>query len=214
MKRNDLLALLKALGVEDALRVEQTRLTYSHPRANNLFHGFGGSRTTSTQTSSDFRIAELPGLLALNDPHISKMVWRAVSETGVHCMYAYYAPNQTYEPHRDLSTLAFTLRGTAWIPAKDNTLRRPSAISASELAAGFSIAGNDAWLNVIDFGADHRQRSEQHFARRRAAQTIGLSRRTSRQAGPDVTRRHRIPQHGDAEADRERSILGTSFPGT
>jgi hypothetical protein len=28
---------------------------------------------------------------------------------------------------------------------------------------------------VIDFGADDRQRSEQHFARRRAAHTIGLS---------------------------------------
>jgi len=63
---------------------------------------------------------------------------------------------------------------TAWIPAKDGTLRRPSAITASELAADFSAVGNDAWLSVIGFGEDQRQRSEQHKARRLAAETIGL----------------------------------------
>jgi hypothetical protein len=174
LKRQELLALLKALGVEDALSVEQTRIPYDHPRWGNLFHGFGGSRTTSTETNSDFRIAELPGLIALKDPEVSKMIWKAVAATGPHCMYAHHAPNQTYEANRELSTLALTLQNSAWIPAKDGTLRCPSAITAPELATGLSSVGNDAWLHVIEFGADHRQRSEQHQARRRAAQAIGL----------------------------------------
>src|SRR5258708_40038162 len=75
------------------------------------------------------------------------------------------------------------LHTAAWIPAKDGTLRRPSAITTPELAAGFSSAGNDAWLNIIDFGADKRYRSEQHQARRRAAQAIGLPAELADQLG-------------------------------
>jgi hypothetical protein len=51
---------------------------------------------------------------------------------------------------------------------------RPGAITASELPTGFSAVGNDAWLSVIGFGEDQRQRSEQHKARRLAAESIGL----------------------------------------
>lgn len=174
LKRQHLLALLKAVGVEDALCVERTRIPYSHPKRSNLFNGFGGTRTTSTQTNSDFTIAQLPDLLALGDPEVSKIIWKTVAAAGAHCMYALQAPNQAREPHRELSTLALALQKAAWIPAKDGTFRRPSTITAPELPAGFSAAGNDAWLNVIGFGADHRQRSEQHQARRRAAQAIGL----------------------------------------
>jgi hypothetical protein len=183
LKRQDLLALLKAVGVEEALCVEQTGIPYDHPRWSNLFNGFGGTRTTSTQTNSDYTIAQLPGLLALGDTEISKMIWKAVASVGAHCMYAHHAPNRTYEPHRDLSTLALALQKAAWISAKDGSLRRPSAITTPELAAGLSTAGNDAWLNTVDFGADYRQRSEQHQARRRAAQAIGLPAELADQLG-------------------------------
>jgi hypothetical protein len=66
------------------------------------------------------------------------------------------------------------LRDAEWIPAQDGSLRRPCAITAPELAAGLSVTGNEAWLHAISFAADHRQRSEQHQTRRRAAQLIGL----------------------------------------
>ena len=52
---------------------------------------------------------------------------------GSHVMRASYAPNQTHEPHRALSTLALCLRDAAWIPAKDGSLRPPSAITAPGL---------------------------------------------------------------------------------
>ena len=174
LKRHDLLALAKAIGVEEALRVVRTRIPFSHPKWDNLFNGFGGARNTSTQTNTDFNIEQLPGLLALGDPDVSKMIWKAVAAVGAHCMYAHHAPNQAYEPRRELSTLALTLQEAAWIPAKDGSLRRPSAITAQELAPGLSAAGDDGWLNILDFGADYRQRSEQHQKRRKAAQTIGL----------------------------------------
>jgi hypothetical protein len=174
LKRAELLGLLGALGVEQALTVQGAPIPYTHPRWSQLFNGFGATRTTSTQTSSDFTIPGIEGLLALRDPHVSKMIWKAVSAVGERSMYARQAPNREHEPHQEPSTLAFALRASDWIPAKDGSLRRPRAITAAELAQGFSTAGNDAWLGAIDFGADHRRRSLEHLARRTAAQSIGL----------------------------------------
>lgn len=174
LKREELLSLMKAIGVEVALAVYETRIPHNHPMRYELFSGFGGTRTTSTETNSDYAIGQLSGLLALGDGEVSKMIWKAVSAVGVTCMFAHHAPNREYEPKRELSTLALGLKNAAWIPAKDGKLRRPNAITASELAAGFSSAGNDTWLTVIGFGSDHRQRSEEHKARRLAAESIGL----------------------------------------
>jgi len=174
LKRADLLALLAALGVEQNLAVQSTRIPYDHPRWSQLFYGFGATRTTSTQTNCDHTIPGIEGLLALRDPQVSKMIWKAVAAAGERSMYARQAPNREYEPHQEPSTLALALRASAWIPAKDGSLRKPRAITAAELAQGFSTAGNDAWLGAIDFGADHRRRSHEHLARRTAAQSIGL----------------------------------------
>lgn len=174
LKREELISLVKAVGVEAALAVEETRVPHDHPMRWELFSGFGGTRTTSTETNSDYTIRHLAGLLALGDVEISQMIWKAVSAAGEICMYAHHAPNQEHECRRALSTLALGLRKSAWIPAKDGKLRRPSAITGSELAAGFSVAGNSAWLSVIGFGEDQRERSEQHKARRLAAEAIGL----------------------------------------
>jgi hypothetical protein len=70
--------------------------------------------------------------------------------------------------------LALCLRDAEWIPAKDGSLRRPSAITAAELASGFAVTGNEEWLQAIDFGLEYHRRSEEHQTRRRAAVTIGL----------------------------------------
>lgn len=174
LKRADLLALLDSVGVEANVVVEETRIPYRHPRYQTLFNGFGGTRRTSTEINSDFRIAELPELIGLGDRRVSKMIWDAVGALGIKCMYARHAPNQTYEPHQELSTLALILISMAWVPAKDGSFRKPSGITESELADDFSVRGNDSWLTVIEFGAEHRRHSEQYQARRRAAQTIGL----------------------------------------
>jgi hypothetical protein len=174
LKREQLLALLKALRVEDQLAVQRTSISYTHPHRNELFYGFGATRETSTCQNIDYTIPELPALLALSNPDISKQIWRAIAAAGSHVMRASYAPNQTHEPHRAPSTLALCLRDAAWMPAKNGSLRRPSAITALELADGLSTKGNEEWLHAIGFAAEHRRRSEEHQARRRAAQTIGL----------------------------------------
>lgn len=174
LKRAELVSLAAAVGIEQKLHVVQTRVGTNHPRWATLTKGFGGTRITSTQTSTDYSIPQLVGMLRRKDVEIARLVWKAVSETGAYCMYARWAPNQSYEPNQDLSTLALVLQQTEWIPAKDGSFRRPRAITAPELASGFPTSGNDAWLNVIEFAAEHRQRSEQHQQRRKAAQSIGL----------------------------------------
>lgn len=174
LKREQLLALLKALRVEDKLTVYRTSIPYTHPHRSELVYGFGSARVTDSCENIDYTIPHLPALLARSNPDISKQIWRAISAVGSHVMRASYAPNQTHEPHRAPSTLALCLREAAWIPAKDGSLRRPSAITAPELADGFSTKGNEEWLHAIGFAAEHRRRSEEHQARRRAAQSIGL----------------------------------------
>jgi hypothetical protein len=174
LKREQLLALLEALEVEDALAIQRTLIPYDHPHRSQLVHGFGSSRHTESGHNIDYTIPQLPGLLARNNSEISKLIWKAVAAGGAHVMRASYAPNRMHDPHRAPSTLALRLRDVAWIPARDGTLRRPSAITAAELAPGLSTIGNEEWLNAIGFAAEHRRRSEEHQARRRAAQTIGL----------------------------------------
>jgi len=174
LKRAELVALLAALGAEQVLAVQSRRIPHDHPRWHALFGGFGGTRTTGTQTNIDYTIPQINGLLALGDAQVSKMIWKAVASVGERSMYARQAPNREYEPHQELSTLAFALRGAAWIPAKDGSLRQPRAITSAELAKGLSAAGNGAWLDAVDFEADARKRSQEHLERRTAAQTIGL----------------------------------------
>lgn len=174
LKREQLLALLKALRVEDKLAVYRTTVPYTHPHRSELLYGFGSARVTDSCENIDYTIPQLPALLARSNLDISKQIWRAIAAVGSHVMRASYAPNQAHEPHRAPSTLALSLRDAAWIPAKDGSLRRPSAITAPELANGLSTKGNEEWLHAIGFAADHRRRSEEHQARRRAAQTIGL----------------------------------------
>ncbi len=174
LKRAELVALLAALGAEQVLAVQSRRIPHDHPRWHALFGGFGGTRTTGTQTNIDYTIPQINDLLALGDAQVSRMIWKAVASVGERTMYARQAPNREYEPHQELSTLAFALRGAAWIPAKDGSLRQPRAITSAELAKGLSAAGNGAWLDAVDFGADARKRSQEHLERRTAAQTIGL----------------------------------------
>ena len=174
LKRAELIAFLSALGVEQTLSVVSTSIFGNHPRSRQLFGGLGGTRTTSTRTDIDYTIAQIGGLLALRDKHVSGMIWQAVSAIGERSMYALYAPNQEHPVRKELSTLAHALRAAEWIPAKDGSLKTPRAITSAELAKGFSKAGNEVWLDAIGLGDDDRRRSEQHLARRAAAQTIGL----------------------------------------
>ncbi|MBN8958647.1 MAG: hypothetical protein J0H17_19085 [Rhizobiales bacterium] len=124
LKREPLLALLKALRVEDKLFVHRTMIPYTHPHRHELIYGFGSARETSTCENIDYTIPQLPALLARSSPEISKQIWRAVAAVGSHVMRASYAPNQTHEPHRALSTLALGLRGAAWLRRMDRCASR------------------------------------------------------------------------------------------
>ena len=174
LKRTDLLSFALKVGVEDGLKIEKTRVRHTHPQFTQLRYGFGQARVTSTETNLDFRIEQLPELLARRNPDISRLVWKSVSGAGSHVMQAQYAPNSAHDAHRAPSTLASQLRDANWIPTKDGSMKRPSAVTTPDLAEGLVTTGNEAWLNAIGFGADHRERSEKHLANRKAARAIGL----------------------------------------
>ena len=137
LKRQDFLALLKAVGVEDALCVKQTRIPYNYPKWRSLNSGFGGTRTTSTQTNSDFTIDGLAGLLALKDPEVSKMIWRAVADAGPHCMYAHYAPIKRMRRNATCRPWPWRSKPPPGFLRRTGRSRRPSAITTPELRRVF-----------------------------------------------------------------------------
>lgn len=174
LKRKDLIDFLSECGVEMRLGVETSIIRHGHPNYTELHQGFNNSRATSTGTDSDYNIKALPALLKRSDPDISRLIWDAARAAGAGAMYARYAPNQQWAAKQAPSTLAISLRDNAWIPSKDGSLRIPRTMVQADLASGFTIGGND-WLQAIGFGDDHRLQGEQHKARRKAGELIGLS---------------------------------------
>ncbi|OQW75386.1 MAG: hypothetical protein BVN32_11135 [Proteobacteria bacterium ST_bin14] len=175
LRRKDLIEFLTECGVEDGLSVMYSPIAYSHPHWAELKHGFGATRHTGTGTDIDYFIESIDELLDRGDPAISRLIWDAVKLHGASAMVATYSPNQSRAANQRPSSLAIALRDTAWIPAKDGSLRKPRAITAADLAAGYSPGGNEAWLQAIGFGEEQRKRSDQHKARLKAAELIGLS---------------------------------------
>ncbi|MBY5854308.1 hypothetical protein HFN51_27785 [Rhizobium leguminosarum] len=174
LPRNDLVAFLEGCGVERQLTVLSSTIFYGHPNWSFLRHNWGSARHTGTGVDVDYRIDQLAALLGRQDPQISKLVWETARRGGAIVMAAQYSPNQQYAAHKAPSSMGHVLRQMPWIPAKDGSLRKPSEITASELAKGFSIGGNEDWLRAIGFGEQERLRSEQAKARRQAGELIGL----------------------------------------
>ncbi len=175
LPRADLVAFLEACGVERQLKILSSTIPYGHPHWSSLRHNWGSARHTGTGIDIDYRIDQLASLLERQDPQISKLVWDAARQAGAVAMVAQYSPNQQYSAHRAPSSIGHLLRQTPWIPAKDGSLRKPSEITAPDLAKGFSIGGNEDWLRAIGFGEQERMRGEQARARRQAGELIGLT---------------------------------------
>jgi len=175
LKRKDLVEFLTECGVEDSLSIIYTTIPRGHPNWSELHSGFGATRHMSSGTNVDYGIEEINTLLARSDPAISHLIWDAVRSQGVSTMAARFSPNASRAANTAPSSLAIALRDAAWIPAKDGSLRQPRAIAAAELAAGFNIGGNEAWLQAIGFGEEQRKRSELHKARIKAGELIGLN---------------------------------------
>ncbi|KQN92154.1 hypothetical protein ASE90_05345 [Sphingomonas sp. Leaf67] len=175
LKRKDLVDFLTECGVEDGLAVVYSTIPYTHPNWSELHGGFGATRHMSSGTNIDHTIEEIDALLARGDPAISRLIWDAVKPHGASAMAARFSPNASRAANTGPSSLAIALRDAAWVPAKDGTMRRPRAITAAELAAGFSQGGNEPWLQAIGFGEEQRKRSDQHKARLKAGELIGLN---------------------------------------
>lgn len=174
LKRKDVVEFLTECGVENSLAVTYATVPYTHPNWSELHGGFGATRHMSSGTNVDYNIKEIDSLLARSDPAISRLIWDAVKPHGTSAMVARFSPNASRAANSAPSSLAIALRDAAWIPAKDGRLRRPRSMTAAELAAGFSVGGNEAWLQAIGFGEEQRKRSDQHKARIKAGELIGL----------------------------------------
>ncbi|TAZ70703.1 hypothetical protein ELH72_30150 (plasmid) [Rhizobium ruizarguesonis] len=175
LRRKELIDFLAACGMETRLCVTTSTIRYDHPQWYELRRGFGSSRATGTGVDSDHHIEQLADLLKRSDPEISRLIWDAVRTAGAGSMAARYSPNQTKAAKQAPSSLAILLRAAAWIPARDGTLRQPRTMVTGDLTTGFTIGGNEGWLQAIGFADDHRLKSEQHKERRKAGELIGLA---------------------------------------
>jgi hypothetical protein len=175
LRTKDLLEFLGKCGVESELQIERGKVYSYHPHFAQLYEGFGSARHTSTATDDDYKIDQISALLKRSDPDISRLIWDAARRGGASVMTARYSPNQTHAANQAPSSLAVALRNAAWLPAKDGSLRQPRTMVAADLAAGFPIGGNEAWLQAIGFGELQKQQSEQRKAVRKAGELIGLS---------------------------------------
>jgi hypothetical protein len=171
LKRETLLGFLKMCGAEDRLIVEPFRLSWSH----QLRSQFPNRRETNTQRANEYSIRELQGLLDRKDPRISRLIWQAMSAARQENLLAVYQPNQGVSPVSAPSHVVSVLSNTAWIPTSDGRLARPDQITVRDLAPDFTATGNEAWLRAIRFGEAQRKHVESNQARRRAAESLGLS---------------------------------------
>ena len=174
LRLEDLLGLLREAGVRTELAVKRAWIASDHPFFGELKSGLHGTRETSSQIDQDHRIEGLPAILKLANAAVSAIIWRTMGGQPDEVLWARYRPKQQYSIRTAASTLAHMLATTAWLPARDGTLKRPREMTAAELAPGYDYLGNASWLDALGFGEDHRRRSDQNAGRRKAAESIGL----------------------------------------
>ena len=127
-------------------------------------------------------------------------------------MYARQAPTANMSLTRNCPRWRSHFAGPLGYPRRTARCANPRAITSAELAKGLSAAGNGAWLDAVDFGADARKRSQEHLERRTAAQTIGLPVELAdrlERLSPDALASFGSEMLRQSRAGRS---LGTSFP--
>jgi len=99
-------------------------------------------------------IPEFEKYLEFANPILRKNIWNYVKSTHANRERHYLKfPNSYAGNNGELSTLAISLKRSAWIPDKAGNLKTPSQIDKSQLGTNFLYEKCD-FLDAIDFGAD------------------------------------------------------------
>lgn len=166
-----------ALGAIRIFPIEEQEVTQTHRDWRELAQDWRrrGVRRTHTGRSSDFFIARLADVAALQDVGASLVLWRSLSRAPQKVLEAVFRPNRQYPLRRAPSSLVYALREVAWVPDRDGVFHRPLDVSSESLHATFRIAKRDErWLEAVGFGANAVRAKAEKRQRREAAELLGI----------------------------------------
>ena len=146
-----MLNFARKLGVQTGFIIEQARVYYN-PYKEQLKKTQSSSRVTETGINEDYFIPSLSTLLALKNSRLNALLWNNLREVDPQVFVAKYRPNQQHATNQAPSTLAHTLKTTAWIPDQNGQFFKPGEITMERLHPDFIYDNRSGWLDHLDFG--------------------------------------------------------------
>ena len=146
-----MLEFARKLGVQTGFIIEKAGV-YLNPYKEQLKKTQSSSRVTETGINEDYFIPHLSTLLALKNIRLNALLWNTLREVDPHVFVARYRPNQQHATNQAPSTLAHTLKTTAWIPDENGQFFKPREITEARLHPDFIYDNRSGWLDHLDFG--------------------------------------------------------------
>lgn len=112
--------------------------------------------------------------LATENLAVSRLVWQTMCRLPVMYLTATYQKSAARGHHESPSQLVHHLRNSAWVPQGGGDFVYPADARRECLPAGFAFDPGAEWLKRIQFGENHRQRSEETAKREALAKEAGF----------------------------------------
>ena len=149
----------KALGARTELETTKQEIPPDHPQFDYL-RSAPGLRWTYTGIDEDYSIPEFRMLIASPSIIKSRLIWQAMCSDSDSFLKSRFRWNQSYSTYDGDSSLVHELRGTKWVPQKNEesiSFVRPKDASITLLPEGFPYNTGQKWLDAIEFGETAKQ---------------------------------------------------------
>ena len=141
----------RSLGAQTGFSIKPCSVT-RNPFSDQLLQTMRSARETDTGINQDYYIPKLGQLLALQSIELNLILWNTLREADPKVFIAKYRPNQEHRTNKGPSTLAHTLKTSAWIPDQNDQFYKPREITREQLHPDFICDNRSNWLNYLDFG--------------------------------------------------------------
>jgi len=170
----DFIGFVRAVGVMHGVSVSQAPLG-SNPKAQDLWKGLYGTRSTYTGINEDYSINALDKYTKLQSISASRQIWQALIRADSRVAKARYRPNQQYQTREADSQLVHHLKTCTWIPDKSGAFHKPQEMTRDDLRRDFPYDDRNGLLTAIGFGERAKRRSEEYQARNEVAKVMGFA---------------------------------------